>query len=63
MDSKRAALNVAGIVFFLMAVLHLLRLIFHWEVIVAGFTVPTWPSTLLAALAFILSLWMFKSVR
>lgn len=63
METKKTALNVAGVVFFLVGVLHLLRLIFKLEVIIANFTVPSWVSIVGFLVAFSLSLWMFKSVR
>lgn len=50
--------KIAIVVFSLVAVLHLLRLIFGWEVIVVGFTVPVWFSAIgfiiAAGLAFLL---------
>ena len=63
MDSKKKALNAAGVVFFLVAILHLVRLVFRWTVTIGDFTVPIWWSAGLAAIAFALALWMFKSVR
>jgi hypothetical protein len=35
---------VAGAIFLLVAVMHLLRLIFKWEVIFAGRPIPMWVS-------------------
>ena len=63
MDSKKRALNVAGTIFLLVATLHLSRVIFKWDVVVAQFTVPHYYSVVGAIVAFSLSLWMFKSVR
>ena len=63
MDIKKKALNTAGVIFLLAAVLHLMRLIFRWTVAIGDFTVPIWWSAGLAAIAFALALWMFKSVR
>ncbi len=63
MDSKKAALNVAGVVFLLVSILHLVRVIFGWEVVIAHFTVPHFYSGIAAVIAFSLSLWMFKSVK
>lgn len=63
MDTKKVALNVAGVVFLLVSVLHLIRLIFQVEVVVGSFTVPHWYSGAFAAVTFLLSLWMFRSVR
>ena len=63
MDSKKTALNVAGTIFLIVAILHLLRVIFKWDVVIAQFTVPHYYSMIGAIVAFSLSLWMFKSVR
>ena len=43
--------SVAGLVFSLVAVLHLLRLLLHWEAVIGGWTVPTWVSALALALS------------
>ncbi len=63
MNSKQAASNTAGAVFLLVSILHLVRFIFHVNVIVGNFTVPGWYSLVGAAVAFSLSLWIFKSIR
>ena len=50
--------NIAVIIFSIISLAHLLRLIFHWEVIVNGFVVPLWISVpaciFLGTLAFLL---------
>ena len=43
MSSKTFSL-VAGIIFSLVAICHLLRLVFGWPMIIAGWTVPLWLS-------------------
>ena len=43
--------RVAGIIFSLVAVLHLLRLIFRWEAVIGGWMVPMWISWIGIALA------------
>ena len=63
MGNPKAALNVAGIVFLVIAVLHLLRFVFKWEAIIVGSPVPVWSSAVAFAVFFLLSLWMFKSNR
>ena len=49
---------IAAVIFSILSLAHLLRLIFHWEVIVNGFIVPLWgsiPACILpGALAFML---------
>ena len=63
MDSKKTALNIAGVIFLLVAILHLVRSIFHVSVVVGSFSVPSSYSIVAAVVAFLLSLWMFKSLK
>ena len=42
--SKDAFSRLAGVVFLAVAVVHALRLVFKWQVIVAGWQVPMWVS-------------------
>ncbi len=42
--SHRTFSLVAGLIFLVMAVIHILRLAFKWEVILNGWSVPTWVS-------------------
>ena len=42
---KQATFNaIAGTIFLAIAVLHALRLLRHWEVLIAGWSVPIWVS-------------------
>jgi hypothetical protein len=43
--SKNTFALLAGTVFLIVAVAHALRLVFKWELIVAGWQVPMWVST------------------
>lgn len=49
--SQRSYITVTGAVFFVIAVLHLLRLLLGWEAVIGGWNVPTW----LSGLALVLS--------
>jgi hypothetical protein len=42
--SKNTFALVAGTVFLIVAVTHAMRLVFKWELIVAGWQVPMWVS-------------------
>jgi hypothetical protein len=42
--SKNTFALLAGTIFLIVAVAHALRLVFKWEVIVAGWQVPMWVS-------------------
>jgi len=50
MTSKSFGL-IAGVIFLVMAVAHVLRLIFHFDVIFAGYIVPMWVNWVAAPLA------------
>lgn len=41
MNQKKFSL-VAGVIFLVIAVLHLLRIVSGWEVLVAGVSIPLW---------------------
>ncbi len=59
--SKNAALMIAGIIFGIVSILHLLRLFFVMEVVVASYVVPMWFSWLGFIVAFILCVLMFRA--
>jgi hypothetical protein len=42
--SQKTFSLVAGLIFLLIAVMHVLRLAFKWEVVVNGWSVPMWVS-------------------
>ena len=52
--------GIAGVVFLIVALLHLLRVLFHWEAVVAGRTVSTWVSVVAVLVAGYLSFTAFK---
>ena len=41
---QRTFLRIAGGVFALVAVLHAARLVWQWDVVIAGWVVPSWVS-------------------
>ena len=49
--SKKTFSTLAGVIFLLVAAFHLLRFVFRWEVIIAGWQVPLW----ISAVAFVLA--------
>ena len=58
---KQTTFNlVAGTVFLLIAILHLLRILLSWEAVIAGWKVPIWLSWLALALAGFLSYCAFS---
>ena len=42
--AQKKFLTLAGWIFSIIAVLHVVRLVYHWEVLVAGRVVPLWVS-------------------
>lgn len=61
--NKNFALTVAGIVFTIVAIVHLLRLLFSWEILIGGYVIPMWFSILGLIIAAILAIWMFIARR
>ena len=49
--SRKTFSILAGVIFLLVAAVHLLRLVFRWEVILAGWQVPLW----ISAVAFLIA--------
>lgn len=60
MNPEFTGLRVAGIVFALMALVQIARLIVQPEILVAGSTLPLWPSMLAVVVLVFLSVWMFS---
>ena len=42
--TQKLYLRIAGTIFGLVAILHVLRLLLGWEVVIGGYTFPVWPS-------------------
>ncbi len=53
--SQRAFSLVAGLIFLLIAVMHVLRLVFKWEAVLNGWPVPMWISAVALIIAAYLS--------
>jgi hypothetical protein len=63
MNSQSTGLRVASVVFGLMALAQLGRLVLRPEVLVAGHSMPLWPSVLAFIVLGGLSLWLWKLAR
>jgi hypothetical protein len=63
MNFQIAGLLVASVMFGLMAIAQLPRLVIRPEVIVAGYSMPLWPSVVAFIILGGLSLWMWKLAR
>ena len=55
--------KIAIAVFSLVAVLHLLRLVFGWEVIVSGIIIPLWASVIGFLAAGVLAVLLWRETR
>jgi hypothetical protein len=49
--NQRSFSLVAGIIFIIIALLHLLRIIYGWEAVIGGWVVPKWISWVALAVA------------
>ena len=63
MNSQTTGLRVASVVFGLMAIAQLVRLLLRPEVLVAGYSMPLWPSVLALIILSGLSVWLWKLAR
>jgi hypothetical protein len=59
----RAYIQISGVLFGIIALAHLLRLLQHWPVDLAGHMVPLWASWVGLLLAGGLSVWALRLVR
>lgn len=61
--SQRTFLGVSGTIFGIIAVLHLLRIIYGWPAQIGTFVVPTWLSWLSLLIAGYLAITAFSLLR
>jgi len=59
----RAYLQISGALFGLIALAHLFRIIRHWPIDLAGYTVPLWASWLGFLITGGLSIWALRLMR
>jgi hypothetical protein len=58
---EKAALKVAGVIFLLISVAHLIRVVMKAQVTFNQFEIPLFPSVLAAVATLALAVWMFKA--
>ena len=63
MVSKNSALIAAGVIFAIVAAIHLSRLVTKFQLIVAGREIPVWANIGAFAIAGLLAVWMFAAAR
>jgi len=61
--SKNSFSLLAGTIFLIVAVAHALRLLFKWEVVIAGWLVPMWVSAAALVIAAYLAYEGFRTRR
>lgn len=59
----KTALKVSGLVFLLIAALHLVRLISGFEVVVGGAPLPLWANGVAFVVTLSLGIWMFRAQK
>ena len=60
---KGMPLIIAGIVFSIVALMHLLRLLYQWQIQIAEYTIPMSVSVVALIIAMLLALWMFIAAK
>lgn len=60
---RKAALFVAGIIFALMAILHITRLYFQFPIIINSMLVPLWVNWVGLVVSGTLTIWMFTALK
>ena len=56
------ALTMAGIIFALVALVHLLRLVYRFDVVIAGKSIPLWANVVGLLISGSMSIWMFTLI-
>ncbi len=54
-------LIVSGVVFAILAVAHILRLVYHWSIVVNGVIIPESASVVAIIITGVLAIWMFSA--
>ena len=62
-NSLKPFTTIAIVIFSLVAVLHVLRLIFGWEAVINGMSVPMWASVLAIIIAGGLAVMLWRESR
>lgn len=60
---KRYPLITAGIIFAIVALIHLARLYYHFPIIIGNTLVPSWVNVIAFLVTGCLSLWMFYAAK
>jgi hypothetical protein len=60
MNSPKTGLRVAGVLFGIFCLAHIIRLITQSPVLIGSHHIPMWPSVVALIVAGLLSLWMWR---
>lgn len=60
---QKTALKVSGTIFLVIAILHLLRLVFKVSFTIGACSIPMWVSVIACIVPLLLALWMFKTAK
>jgi hypothetical protein len=60
MNSQKLGLRVAGTIFGLVCIAHVLRVVTRADMVIAGYLLPLWASVIAAVIAGSMSVWMWK---
>lgn len=60
---KNLGLRIAATIFGLQALVHLLRLLIGWDVIISGLHIPLWVSAIAIVVLGALSVWLLRLSR
>jgi hypothetical protein len=63
MTGQRFGLKVAGLLFAIFCVAHIVRLVSQVDIQIAGRVIPLWPSAVAAIFAAALSIWFLTLAR
>ena len=60
MNTPTFALRIAGTIFGIVSLAHLLRVVMHADVVISGYSMPMWVSVAAFAVTGALGVWMWK---
>ena len=61
--TEKLYLIISGVIFALIALFHLMRIMFHWSAMVGAWTIPFSISLIAIMVAAILTIWAFRLSR
>lgn len=59
---SKTPIKIAAVVFLVIGLVHVSRLVFHFNLVIGNWQVPVWVNAVAAVLAFTLSGWLVKTL-